>query len=227
MSEQLTENDGVSNEGGQGQGDVTGKYGRRALILGAAAGVGAAASLAAKPDTAGANGTPVELGESNTATATTSVETSAGSGLVGVTTANANSGVYGVDESSAGGWGVYGQSDNGTGVEGYAGDTNGDTGVTAGVVGYSTSDAGEAGVYGRFMSTGRDDNGYGVYGWSDAGPGVYGLSGSGPTSGLLNVANDYGVAGDTGQEYGIGVAGDPAGVTASLEYRAPRTACTA
>jgi hypothetical protein len=78
MSEQLAEDHGKSNEDAEGQDSAVSKYRRRALILGAAAGVGAAASLVTKPEVAAANGTPVELGKVNTASATTEVTTSSG-----------------------------------------------------------------------------------------------------------------------------------------------------
>jgi hypothetical protein len=135
-----------------------GSYGRRAVMLGtAAAAAGTVAGMAGSTGLAqAANGSPVELGEANTATATTLVTTSGGSGLYGETTADQRAGLKGVDASSAaGGFGVYGSSTKGTGVYGENGE------------------AGQAGVQGADTSGGQ---GYGVRGTSEAGFGVYGTS---------------------------------------------------
>ena len=85
MSGELTQKDGtVPTEGGEGPDKPTGKLGRRALMLGAATGVGAAAAVVAGASPAGAaNGDAVLQGEVNTCSATTEVSTSAGSGLLG------------------------------------------------------------------------------------------------------------------------------------------------
>ena len=76
------------------------RYGRRALMLGAAgAGAGITAALVAGPEAAqAADGNPVLIGESNSARATTSVNTVIGTGLQGSTTQGGQSGVAGIDE---------------------------------------------------------------------------------------------------------------------------------
>jgi hypothetical protein len=98
--------------------------GRRRLMLGAAAaGAGAAVGLVAGADPASAapdaNGGAVKLGKSNTATATTSVTTTAGDGLQGSSSAGgAFAGVLG-ENSAEGGFGVRGfdsATEGGTGV---------------------------------------------------------------------------------------------------------------
>jgi hypothetical protein len=71
-----------------GPGRRPGRYGRRALLLGAAAGgAGAAVSLAggAAPAAAAAdgNGGPVLLGETNTETATTTITNATSGGIAG------------------------------------------------------------------------------------------------------------------------------------------------
>ena len=198
MTEHLTGHDGISSDNGDEQQRATGKYGRRALMLGAAAGVGAAASLAAKPEIAAANGTPVELGESNSATATTEVTTTSGNGLMGQTTDNGQSGVYGVDDSSAGGYGVYGTSNEGTGVYGSA------TTSGSGVSGYSNSGAGVSGTSGMGPGVSGSGMHYGVYGTSSSeapfgGAGVYGSG----FAGVIASGRAYGVqaSGSTAQLY--------------------------
>src|SRR5580700_3597174 len=91
-----------------------GRYGRRALLLGAAAAsAGAAVSLAGGVAPAAAasdsNGGPVLLGDTNTATATTTITSTAGGAFSANTSANGgHSGVHGNDTSTAGGYGVAG-----------------------------------------------------------------------------------------------------------------------
>lgn len=153
MSEQPIENEGVSSKDIDRRPKVNGKYGRRTLMLGAAAGVGAVASLATKPDIAAANGTPVELGDVNSATATTEVTTSSGSGLYGIS--EATSGITGYVG------GVVGDSNTKYGVVGLSSVLNGVAGVT-------TADS-WGGVIGQDESSG---GGYGVQGYSAQGVGV-------------------------------------------------------
>ena len=85
------------------------RYGRRALMLGAgAAGAGLAATLAGSGDpAAAANSNPVELGDSNSASASTVITTTGGNGLNGITTS---------DKSYA--CGLLGESQYGIGVYG-------------------------------------------------------------------------------------------------------------
>jgi hypothetical protein len=107
-------------------------------VLGAVGGAGAAAAIFGGAEPAGAaNGGSVPLGRSNAATATTSVSTTAGNGLQGVTSADEAGGVVGEDNSStSGGCGVEGRSVNGTGVSG------------------TTSGNNQSGVYGEDASSG-------------------------------------------------------------------------
>jgi len=156
----------MSEQRESGTGTSRGGYGRRAVMLGAAAaGAGAAAALAGGAGVAQAGGSPVELGQSNTASNTTAVNTSKGNGLSGHTTANGGSGLTGADASPAGGFGVFGTSANGKGVFGTSS-------AQAGVYG-QTSSAGHAGVHGT--DTSGFPGGYGVYGTSENGYGVYGI----------------------------------------------------
>jgi hypothetical protein len=91
------------------------RFDRRALLLGAAGtGAGITAGLvagAAPAQAAQANGTPVELGESNTATGTTAISTNNGYGLWASSTGHA--GVRG-DTTVATSSGVSGHDDSGS-----------------------------------------------------------------------------------------------------------------
>jgi trimeric autotransporter adhesin len=175
-------------------------YGRRALMLGAAtAGVGAAASLVAGSEPAGAD-TPdsgakkVVLSKANTATGTTSVSMAV----------DGDSGIEGIDTSSAGGYGVYGTSENGTGIYGtITGDTSGHFAVQGSD--QSTGEGGGAGV------GGASTNGTGIYGISTNATGVYGIHSSGPGTGVAGIDNS-GVTGSNGvlgsSSSGNGVSGE-------------------
>jgi hypothetical protein len=124
-----------------------GGYGRRAVLAGAAAaGVGAVAGLAGGTGAAqAADGSPVELGETNHASATTWVITSSGTGLAGRTSTAHASGVAGIDDGGTGtGNGVYGRSTTGTGVYGTSADGQGVLGAST--VGYGVF--GTSGVHG-------------------------------------------------------------------------------
>ena len=109
---------------------------RRGLIAGVAAvGVGTAAALVTGAEPAGAaDGSPVELGEENVASATTSIATSTGSGLDGST--GGSSGL------SYGNAGVVGDSATTYGVIGVSS-------ASSGVAGFATSDT-ASGVYGDY-----------------------------------------------------------------------------
>jgi hypothetical protein len=143
------------------------RYGRRALLLGAAAtGAGVAASLATG-DAAEAKNLgdppPVLLGSVNSATSSTEVDTTSGTGLVGTTTDNGQSGVAGIDTSNgSAGHGTYGRSTNGTGVFGQSVHGNGIVGMgstnrASAVAGIDSSSASGNGVYGKSF------NGVGVF----------------------------------------------------------------
>jgi len=202
-------------------------YGRRTMMLGAAAaGAGAAVSFVARPEAAGAaspdaGAGKVKLGIANTATATTSISMAV----------NGDSGVEGIDTSSAGGYGLYGESANGTGIYGtITGDTRGHFAVEgtdastgagggAGVGGSSTNGTGVYatsvngnGVYGSTAANGRfgvggvdssTDGGYGVSGSSIAGTAVQGTI-TGDTTGQSGVS---GIDHSTGSGGGHGVYG--------------------
>lgn len=152
------------------------RYGRRALMLGAAAtGAGVAASLAgggladaagagpADPAAPTAPGEPevksaaVLLGKANAAHATTQVITRSGAGLKGQTFANASAGVIGMDASTEkGGHGVYGHSVHGDGVLGISAKGNGvvGQGSTPGMAAVKAVDANQGGgAYGIFAQS--------------------------------------------------------------------------
>jgi len=181
-------------------GDTGRAWSRRGLIAGvAAAGIGAAAALAADGSEAGAaNGGPVLLGEANSATASTSITTTTGDALSGTSSAFGGAGVYGTssgglaegvygyDTSSAasGSFGVFGSSARNVGTYGLGESTSGiSVPSTGGVVGDSSSGAG-------------------VTGLSSANNGVYGET----TSDLIN---NSGVCGqDSSTSGGFGVNGE-------------------
>jgi len=134
---------------------VPSRIGRRGMILGvAAAGTGMAAGLVAGADpAAAATAKPVKLGKTNAAHATTTVTNTAGTALVGTTSAapSNNDTAIGVQGISSQGYGVRGDS----------------SGFYAGVGGYA-SEEGAAGVYGE----GDGANGFGVYGTTTGSGGI-------------------------------------------------------
>lgn len=175
------------------------RTGRRDLFKMAGVGVlGAtvAGLLDASPAGA-ANGDSVLFGQSNSATATTEVDTTTGDGLHGTTTADGASGVAGIDTSDGGGHGVFGDSANGigvygrptTGVSGLLGSSIaavvGDSSASVGVVGLSSSSDGISGTSSAHDQSGvtgtstNIDGGQGVYGLCSSGSGVLGESDSG------------------------------------------------
>lgn len=150
----------------------SGRFGRRAVMLGAAAtGAGVAASLAgggaagaAEP---AAKGAAVLLGQSNSAHGTTQVITRTGDGLKGQTYDTDHSGVVGYDTSTAsGGHGVFGRSTHGFGVFGISDHSTG-------MVGQCKS-FNQSGVAGIDLSTAT--GAHGVFGASAQGDGVYASS---------------------------------------------------
>ena len=163
---------------------------RRHLLIGlVSAGAGAAAGAVAGVQSADAstgNSNDVQLGEVNSCSATTEIETSSGTGLLGTTVTDGESGTAGVDNSPGGGHGAYGRSENGTGVKGIT-------------LGY-----GQAGVNGVDSSK---DGGIGVYGTSTWGTGVKGTSVH--AAGVIGTSSEALQSGVVGQGNGgaIGVSG--------------------
>ncbi len=159
-------------------------YGRRALMLGAAAtGAGVAASLAgggladaaqgtepATPAMPDVNSAAVLLGKSNAAHGTTQVITKSGNGLKGQTFDKGQSGVVGFDTATVtGGHGVYGNSTHGDGVLGISQHGNG-------IVGQGST-PGKSGVVGIDAAPGGGGNA--VFAQSHHGTAVLATSGSG------------------------------------------------
>ena len=147
MSEGLGSDGGSFDAPDAGRDDqVSGtRWGRRSLMLGAAAaGAGAVAGLAAGEPAGAANGGAVVLGASNSATALTSITSKKSTAFEGISTGKATENTDGV--------GVYGSSKNGYAVRGDS------AGFYAGVGGYASA-AGSSGVYGE----GDGNDGYGVY----------------------------------------------------------------
>jgi hypothetical protein len=173
MSDQAGQAPGMEPGSDDSRRPSTVHRGRRALMLGAAAaGAGAAASLAggglaeAAPDAGGA----VQLGKSNSAKGTTQVITKAGDGLKGQTSATNHSGIVGFDTSSGtGGHGVYGNSVHGDGVLGISAHKTG-------VVGQGST-VGQSGVAGIDVTSAT--GGHGVFGQSQHGDGVFATSPNG------------------------------------------------
>jgi hypothetical protein len=197
MNEELTKSVGVSINGdGDRQVRPSVKLGRRALMLGAATGMGAAVALVVGAQPAGADDTPVLLGESNSETGTTTISNATSGAFTGNTSANGgHSGLHGNDTSTDGGYGVAGNSINGDGVNG------------------TTSANGKAGVYGN---DGSPDGAYGVYGFSRVGTGVYGIGTSGATGVFGQATIAVGVQGTS--ESGTGVlATSPVGTALEVE----------
>jgi hypothetical protein len=149
------------------------RFGRRALMLGAATtGAGVAATLAggASAQAEPAGSAAVLLGKNNSAKSTTQVITRGGDGLKGQTYARDHSGVTGFDTSSAsGGHGVYGRSVHGFGILGIS-----EHGT--GIVGQNST-AGQSGVAGIDMTAGS--GGRGLFGQSSKGDAVFCTSESG------------------------------------------------
>ena len=194
---------GAGDSLGQGQNDADSgpptRYGRRALMLGAgAAGAGLAATLAGSADpAAAADDNPVELGESNTASASTVITTSGGNGLNGVTTSNE---IYAC--------GLLGQSAAGIGVYGTQSSTSGLLGVDANPE--SAAVLGDSGT------------GVGVLGLSSAAMGVYGVTSAKNQGGVfaedLSSAGGFGVIAASTNGFGVSanINGDTTGKSALI-----------
>jgi hypothetical protein len=199
---------------------------RRAILLGAAGGIAAAAttSLVAPTSTRAANGDPVLLGQTNAETAPTTIENTGVPtvGLRGVGNGSpgldgwshnvtgplgdpAGTGVRGVGETR----GVLGESRlanaslaAGIGVHGASGSgpgLRGDSTSGPGVRGTSSTADGVEGIHGSGTAEGA-----GVRGHSAQGPGVLGTSAS--TAGVRGVGTSAGVLGESGAG-GTGVTG--------------------
>jgi hypothetical protein len=217
MTQELPEDMEASEQDSEPSPSSSRLYGRRALMLGAgAAGAGVIATLAGSAGpAAAASDNPVELGESNSASASTVITTTTGNGLNGITTS---------DETYA--CGLLGESEYGIGVYGTQASTSGllgsdsnpasaavvgDSGAGAGVLGLSSSANGVFGITGNTGSSGvagvdestEAPGGHGVYGRSALGTGVYGTI-TGDTTGQSGVA---GVDDSTGTGGGHGVYG--------------------
>src|SRR5215472_13355819 len=140
MTDQPERASEIDQSGDRAPGSLPARYGRRALMLGAAAtGAGVAASLVgsglaeAAPDAS----PPVLLGKTNTTSGTTIVASGSGTGLFGHAHTAGQAGVKGFDTSSGKkGFGVYGQSVNGVGVNGISKNNNGVAGNTS-AIGFS------------------------------------------------------------------------------------------
>ena len=180
------------------------RTGRRGLLKAAgAAALGATVAGLIDAVPAGAANGPVLLNQSNSATATTEVSTTAGNGVEGSTTADGQAGVEGADNSVSGGFGVRGDSEQGIGVYGtLLSEQSGLLGSSvAGVVGDCRDRPGVLGL---------SEASVGVYGESTSLNGVYGTLSSGQ-SGLT--AAQAGVVGDSSLSFGvIGLSSGQSGV---------------
>jgi len=176
---------------------------RRALLLGAAgAGAGITASLVTRAAPADASTDPVLLGKSNSATRTTTISSTDGTGLKGSAATKGQSGLAGIDTSVDGGHGTFGRSTNGVGAYGRSTYGAGVYGQTAGYL--------QAGVYGNDAGP----EGYGVQGSSLQGDGVWGQTSGTGRSGVygndVSSALGSGVQGNSAN--GVGVKGTTNGI---------------
>jgi hypothetical protein len=164
----------IDQAGGAAPGSLAARYGRRALMLGAAAaGAGVAASLVggglaeAAPDSGS-----VQLGKTNTTGPTTRVVSRSGTGVSGHAATAGQAGIAGYDLSKTKkGFGVYGQSENGVAVNGISKNNNGVVGNTS-AIGF----AGVAGIDFTEKHTPQGVPTQGVYGQSNFNAGVTGVS---------------------------------------------------
>ena len=182
MSGELAAKDGITPiADGEGPDKPTGKLARRALILGAATGVGAAAAVVAGASPAGAtDGDVITVGGAFSGDTPSEIRTPTRTALRGICGGNGNFvGPYA---------GVYGESNSDLGVVGIS---NADDGVQG-----ATSQAGASGVAGIDQSGG----GVGVSARSNHGIGVYGESVG--ASGLIG-SNTPGVLGDSSTNDGV------------------------
>ena len=201
-----TEGNDEADPGGDKEGDKGGgerdcgdgrAWSRRGLIAGAAAaGIGAAAVLVFDGSEAGAaNGGNVILGATNSATATTEITTTTGTGFVGATSDYGSAGLFG---TSSGG--------NSAGVS--ASDTSTAGSASSAMEGYSVNNVGVTGI-GYSESGIEPPLAGGVVGDTSIGAGVTGLSSShNGVYGATSEAGYSGVAGtDASTSGGVGVTG--------------------
>jgi hypothetical protein len=192
MGEQFPARRAASSAGDAGQPArrTAARYGRRAVVLGAAAaGAGLTVDLVSgAPQAQASNGNPVLLGDSNSATHATVVTSKSSDALQGSTSADLQSGVIGEDSSSGGGYGVKSSSANGFAVAGNSRNgvgVYGGTGATSVAFGISAS----CGLYGQDTSKG---GGFGGYGTSANGTGVQGVTTAKGQSGASGIDNSTG-----------------------------------
>jgi hypothetical protein len=186
------------SEGSEGDRPVSRRGALLALGGAAAGGVGLAlaSSIMSAEPAAATQDAAVLAGESNTATDTTEVITSSGSGVYGISGASSA-----ISSSDAG---VFGDSSTAFGVLGTASGADGVHG--------ETTHAGSSGVFGLDTSSG--DGGYGVSARSTNGCGVSGLADLPASS---TVPSGVGVYGASASGSGIvGVASAPSGLSAGL-----------
>ena len=176
--------------------DALSRYGRRALMLGAgAAGAGLAVAVLGSADpAAAANGGPVELGESNTASASTVITASGGNGLNGITTS---------PETYS--CGVYGEASSGIGVLGTPTTRSGLLGGNLGgeAIPSIAAVVGDSGAGVAILGVANE--GTAVAGFAFGYPAIYGVSeDAGGVVGLVvgDVQGQSGVFGDDGTTTG-------------------------
>jgi hypothetical protein len=151
-------------------------------------GMAAASALVGAEPAAAADGDPVLLAVTNSALATTEVDSS-GTGPAMIVSSTGGDGLWGVT-SAATSYGVFGQG-VGTGV-------NGTSDAGPAIIGVSSGD-GDFGVYGYDVSA---DGGYGVLGEAAdvAGVGLYGINDNGgPSLQLLGTSSALPVSAAPGQ----------------------------
>lgn len=190
MSDRPERANEMDQAGDRSPGSLPARYGRRALMLGAAAtGAGLAASLVGGGlAEAAPEGLPaVLLGRSNTTGATTIVTSRSHTGISGHAETNNQAGVSGFNTASgANSFGVFGHSVHGTAVNGISQHGNGVVGNAS-----TFNMSGVAGI--DFCPT---KGAHGVYGQSNKGDAVLGVSfeGTGVT-GTCKVVGQSGVHG--------------------------------
>jgi hypothetical protein len=184
-------------EGAEGKHTVSRRGALLALGGAAAGGMGlalASSVMGAEP-AAATQDSAVLAGESNTATATTEVSTSSGSGVYGIsgTSSGLSSSDAGVFGDSNAAFGLLGTSSGADGVHG------------------ETTHAGSSGVFGLDTSSG--DGGYGVSARSTNGCAVSGLAGLPAPATVPSGVGVYGASADGNGV--VGVANAPSGLSAN------------
>lgn len=191
MSDQPEQLSGNEPAGESRVHSLAARYGRRALILGAAAtSAGLAADLVAGGTAdAAPDASSVLLGKLNFTHGSTVVSSSGGTGLSGRTSVKGQAGVSGFDNSTHGSMGLYGKSTHGMGILGSSTHQNGIVGQ-ARTVGFS-------GVAGLDFCTTKGAQG--VYGQTNHGIGVFGI-GLGGGNGVVGQSNTSGFSGVVGND---------------------------